>query len=216
MTDWRAWFQQSVDSSGDSIAASHYDSERSFRVRQRAILNWIGAVRGLNILDVGPGAGHFSQPLTVDNRVYGVDFVPDMLAYCANKGIAPIQADGLRLPFPSASMDIVICVGVLQHIDDTGAFMAELLRVRKPDGQLYLDTLNADSLVRKLYYALTPHEEFMHTYKMPDLMRRFRALAPSTAVNGATLYYPLPGYRRVGERVGLSRYLSTAFVIRVG
>jgi ubiquinone/menaquinone biosynthesis C-methylase UbiE len=216
MTDWQAWFQQAVEEGGDSPAASHYDSLRSFRVRQRMILDWIGDVHGKTILDVGPGAGHFSQPLTRHNQVIGLDFVPTMLHYAANKGMLPVQANGMQLPFESESMDIVICVGVLQHIDDTESFIKELLRVRKPDGQVYLETLNRDSLVRKLYYLLPWNHEFMHTYQMGELMGQFRRLAPQADVNVAEIYYPLPSYRRVGRNPGVSRYLSTAFAIRIG
>jgi ubiquinone/menaquinone biosynthesis C-methylase UbiE len=213
--NWREWFQDSVDERGDTIAASHYDSNRAFKVRQRAVLDWLGEVRGLKILDVGPGAGYFCQPLTQHNTVVGVDFIPKMLKYSANKGLLPAQADGLHLPFASGTFDAVICVGVLQHIDASTDFLAELLRVTKSDGQIYLETLNGDSLVRWLYYRLTPNKEFMHTYRIPDLVGRFKKLAPQRGANAATVYYPLPGYRRVGSAPGLSRYLSTAFVIRV-
>ena len=216
MTDWQTWFQQSVSQSGDSLEASHYDSARSFRIRQRLVLDWLGEVRGRRILDVGPGAGHFCAPLTAQNTVFGVDFVPDMLKFSANKGLLPAQADGMRLPFAAQSMDVVICVGVLQHIERSSDFLKELLRVRKSDGQLYLVTLNGDSLVRWLYYRLTPNQEIMLTYSMPDLLTRFRDFAPEARVEAAAIYYPLPGYRRVGTHPGISRYFSTALGIRVG
>lgn len=215
VTDWKAWFRQSVEKSGDSPAASHYDSLRSFRVRQRAVLDWLGDLRGMTILDVGPGAGHFSQPLTAHNTVIGIDFVPQMLKYAANKGLLPVQGDGLELPFPSAAFDVVICVGVLQHIDQSSSFIKELLRVRKPKGQLFLDTLNSESWVRWLYYKLTPFEEIMHTYQMEVLIQRFKLFAPDSEVSAAEIYYPLPGYRRIGDQPGISRHLATSFIIRV-
>src|SRR5690606_32632375 len=110
--NWREWFQQSVDERGDSIAASHYDSDRAFLIRQRAVLEWLGDVRGLRILDVGPGAGHFCQPLTAHNQVIGLDFVPTMLTYSAQKGLLPVQGNGLELPFADKTFDALICVGV--------------------------------------------------------------------------------------------------------
>ncbi len=212
MTDWQRWFQDTVTRSGDSVAASHYDSQRSFRVRQRAVLGWLGPVRSQTIVDVGPGAGHFCAPLTAHNRVIGVDFVPQMLHYAANKGLLPTQGDALNLPLASHSADAVICVGVLQHIDPHSALLRELLRVCRPDGAVYLVTLNRDSLVRGLYYRLTRAPEIMHTYRMTDLMDE---LTPLATVNAAPIYYPLPGFRRVRGRPGLSRYLSTAFALRI-
>lgn len=214
MTDWLSWFQESVDAHGDSVESSHYDSARSFYTQQRAVLNWIGDVKDKKILDLGPGTGHFSQSLTVQNTVIGVDFVPQMLHFCAEKGILPVQANGMTLPFATGSMDIIICAGVLQHIDDAVSFLRELLRVRKPDGQLYLTTLNQESLARRLYYTLTPNVETMHTYQLPTLTQKLRQLAPSAKVESTVIYYPLPGYRRANTY--LDRLLSTAFTVRVG
>lgn len=213
MTDWAGWFQDSVSQFGDSVESSHYDSARSFYTQQRLVLNWIGEVRGKTILDLGPGTGHFSQTLTAQNTVIGVDFVPQMLKFCAEKGFWVVQANGMTLPLPDQSMDIIICAGVLQHIDDSVSFLKELLRVRKPDGQLYLTTLNKDSIVRRLYYLLTPNVETMHSYEVPALAQTLQQLAPQAKIESAMIYYPLPGYRHTDSIV--DRLLSTAFTLRV-
>ncbi len=214
MTDWLNWFQESVSEHGDSVESSHYDSARSFYTQQRAVLNWMGEVRGKKILDLGPGTGHFSHTLTAHNTVIGLDFVPQMLHFCATKGLLPVQANGMILPLPSDSIDIVICAGVLQHIDDARAFLKELLRVRKPDGQIYLTTLNQESLARKLYYQLTSHVETMHTYQMATLTHMIHQLEPSAKVDSTVIYYPLFGFRRADTP--LDRLLSTAFTLRIG
>jgi ubiquinone/menaquinone biosynthesis C-methylase UbiE len=213
--NWQEWFQEAVSESGDSIAASRYDSVRSFRLQQGLILNRLGPVKGRRILDVGPATGHFAEALTAHNTVIGIDFVADMLGFAAQKGLLPVQGDGLALPFPDQSMDVVICVGVLQHISQPEAFLRELLRVKKPGGQVFLLTLNQQSLVRWLYYKLTPHTEMMHTYRLGDLLALCQRLAPGDQVEGACVYYPLPLGRWLGPRPGLSRYLSTAIAVRV-
>ncbi len=213
MTDWAGWFHDSVSQFGDSVESSHYDSARSFYTQQRLVLNWIGEVRGKIILDLGPGTGHFSQSLTAQNTVIGVDFVPQMLKFCAEKGFWVVQANGMTLPLPDQSMDIIICAGVLQHIDDSLSFLKELLRVRKPDGQLYLTTLNQDSIVRRLYYLLTPNVETMHAYEAPTLAKTLQQLSPESKIESAMIYYPFPGYRHAASVV--DRLLSTAFTLRV-
>lgn len=213
MIDWANWFQDSVSQFGDSVESSHYDSARSFYTQQRLVLNWIGEVRGKTILDLGPGTGHFSQTLTARNTVIGVDFVPQMLKYCTEKGFQVIQANGMTLPLPAQSMDIIICAGVLQHIDDSLSFLKELLRARKPDGQIYLTTLNKESIVRRLYYLLTPNVETMHSYEVRHLTQTLQQLSPESKVESAMIYYPLPGYRHTDS--GIDRLLSTAFTLRV-
>ncbi len=215
MTHWRAWFQDTVSSAGDSIAASHYDSQRSFRARQRLVLDWIGDLQGKIVVDIGPGAGHFCAPLALHNRVIGVDFVPQMLQYAANKGLVPVQGDAHSLPVASARADVVICVGVLQHSDQPDELLRELLRICKPGGTIYLVTLNRESLVRYLYYRLTLADEIMHTYRMVDLMERFEIMGPGVQAQAGAIYYPFVGVRRVGRHPGASRWLSTAFALRV-
>lgn len=216
MTNWHDWFSGLVAENGDSPEAAHYDSVRSFEIRQRLVLDWIGNVQNKTILDIGAATGHFSQPLAAQNTVIGADFVAEMLGYAANKGLLPLLADGMKLPLQDKSVDIIICVGVLQHIDNIEHFFRELLRVKKPDGQLYLVTLNQDSWVRKLYYMLPSNQETMHTYQIPQLVRLVSEIAPQEAVDSGVIYYPAPGYRRVGRQPGLSKFLSTAFCIRVG
>lgn len=211
MTHWQTWFQDSVDQSGDTIASAHYDSDRSFRLNQRAVLDRLGDIRGQTILDVGPATGHFAQPLTQHNQVIGIDFVGDMLTYAANKGLIPVQGDGMQLPMPDASVDVVICVGVLQHVSDPAAFVRELLRVRKPNGQVFIQTLNRQSLVRWLYFLLTREVQIMPTFTIAQVA----AYIPHNNVDAATLYYPLPLYRWVGVRPFVSQYLSTSFVLHV-
>lgn len=215
MTEWRTWFQRSVDESGDTIAAAHYDSDRSFRLNQRSVLERLRGIKGQWILDIGPATGHFCQPLTHDNRVIGVDFIRDMLKFAQGRGLIPVQGDGLHLPFGTASMDVVICVGVLQHIDQTDAFLQELLRVRRPDGQLFLLTLNQQSVVRFIYNTVTRHPQNMHTHAIGDLAARLRRFAPSSQIDAATLYYPLPAYQWVGVKPWVSQYLSTSILLRV-
>lgn len=213
MTNWRDWFQESATQHGDSLAASHYDSARSFYVRQRAVLNRLGNIRGQVILDVGPGSGHFSAQLAYRNTVIGLDFAPTMLTFARKKGLVPVQGDAVALPLPDQSVDVVICIGVMQHIIQPEAFLNELMRVRKPNGHLFLGTLNRESLARWLYYRVTREQEIMHTYRMGDVLAEIGSRAVGVDIDASALYYPLPGFRWVGESPLLSRFLASAFII---
>ena len=107
---------------------------------------WRGAQAGSLYLDVGCGAGTYSRWLADARlRVIGVDYsVPALekarlrdvrIAYCA--------ADASRLPFADATVDGILCFGVLQAVWDSKPFVVELARVLKPEGELWIDALNA-------------------------------------------------------------------------
>jgi SAM-dependent methyltransferase len=46
---------------------------------------------------------------------------------------------GETIPLESASVDLVVCCNVLDHVRDPDAILAEVRRVLKPDGCLFLD-----------------------------------------------------------------------------
>lgn len=50
--------------------------------------------------------------------------------------IAPVQADGIRLPFEDDSFDKIIASEVLEHVADDAAAFDELHRVLRPSGTL--------------------------------------------------------------------------------
>ena len=49
---------------------------------------------------------------------------------------------GERLPVASRSLDCVVCVDVLEHVDDLDAVLQEVARVLKPGGWFLFDTIN--------------------------------------------------------------------------
>lgn len=54
-----------------------------------------------------------------------------------------IRCDGMRLPVATGTVDAVACFETLEHVDDDEAFLAELHRVLRVDGRLFLSTPNA-------------------------------------------------------------------------
>lgn len=51
-----------------------------------------------------------------------------------------VVANAYALPYPDASVDAVLCVAVLEHLEFPDQAVAEIARVLKPGGQAYFDT----------------------------------------------------------------------------
>ncbi|MBC7630517.1 methyltransferase domain-containing protein [Aeromicrobium sp.] len=100
---------------------------------------------GLNVLDLGGGTGSDAVRLAhLGHRVTVVDPSPDALASLHRRGVEAglehtvrgIQGDAADLldHVEQSSIDLVICHGVLEHVDDPGQALATVATVLRPGG----------------------------------------------------------------------------------
>lgn len=104
---------------------------------------------GLVFLDVGCGSGiglSWAAEHLPRARRLGIDVSEHALEHCRGLGAELAIASADKLPYPSDSVDLAICVDVLQHLPSHDGALAEVHRVLKPGGNFYVRT-NARSLV---------------------------------------------------------------------
>lgn len=121
---------------------------------------------GLNILEVGSGAGRFSKVLLENTKsfVYSVDYSDAVTANFKNHGeIAPdrfklFQASVYEMPFSDDSFDKVFCFGVLQHTPDIKKSIEALVNKTRPGGEIVVDFYPINGWWTKLHakYILRP------------------------------------------------------------
>jgi SAM-dependent methyltransferase len=118
-------------------------------------LDRLRVTAGMTVLDVGCGRGRHSlallqrgcSVLAMDVNLSDLRYTRYLLtattpdaSHQAPGAISPwyvvVQGDALRLPFPTACFDRIICSEVLEHVADPGQTTAELARVLKPGGFL--------------------------------------------------------------------------------
>ncbi|MGI8582245.1 MAG: class I SAM-dependent methyltransferase [Chitinophagaceae bacterium] len=100
---------------------------------------------GKCILEVGSGAGRFSQIILdfTDAELYSVDYSNAVEANYKNNGannrLKLFQASIYELPFAPAQFDKVICLGVLQHTPNVERSVKELIDMAKPGSEVIVD-----------------------------------------------------------------------------
>jgi SAM-dependent methyltransferase len=136
---------------------------------ERCIGASVSSLRGLRILEVGCGAGRFTELLVAGGAlVHAIDLSRAVDVNRANIGPAPnyrvAQADLLAAPFPDGSFDYVICLGVLQHTPSPEESIRALWRKLRLGGTLVVDhytwslsrATKLDSLLRPIIKRLPP------------------------------------------------------------
>lgn len=65
-----------------------------------------------------------------------------------------MKADLRHLPFRSTAFSTVVCMGMLHLFDDAAGIVSALLRVARPDGQVFLTSLVAETAIGTRYLSL--------------------------------------------------------------
>jgi len=101
---------------------------------------------GKNVLEVGSGAGRFTQ-IVLDftkANLYSIDYSDAVSANYRNNAhhgdrLHLFQASIYEMPFPDNSFDKVFCFGVLQHTPDFKKSVKNLVDKAKPGGEIAVD-----------------------------------------------------------------------------
>jgi SAM-dependent methyltransferase len=101
------------------------------------------------ILEIGCGNGWNMSRFTQSGKTaFGLDTVPERVELAQAHGPS-LLADGLRLPFADASLDLIYIQHVLHHIGDVERALAEVRRCLRPGGVLFLvETVEDNPIIR--------------------------------------------------------------------
>lgn len=110
----------------------------------RCLRGNLASLKGKKVLEAGSGAGRFTEILLKYGAiVHSFDYSNAVEANAKNNGdhenLVLVQADIRKIPFPKASYDYVICLGVLQHTPNPEESIKCLWEMVRPGGALVVD-----------------------------------------------------------------------------
>lgn len=164
----------------NKFAATQVDKTSKLQISKTrffAETNWDKEdLAGKNILEVGSGAGRFTQILLdhTNANIYSVDYSNAVEANYQNNGphnrLHLFQASIYEMPFAKAQFDKVLCLGVLQHTPSFEKSVQALIEMVKPGGELVVDFYGINGAWTKLHakYMYRPltkkmsHERLYH------------------------------------------------------
>lgn len=128
-----------------AFRGEHTDPERFYGLMASDTVAQLGAYTGLSgatVIDVGSGSGFLTRELRAAGaRCAGVDCdAGEMTAFGPATG--SVLGSALELPFRSDGADVCLSSNVLEHVADPWRMAAEMVRVTRPGGLVYLSFTN--------------------------------------------------------------------------
>lgn len=134
---------------------------------------------GSEILEVGMGIGIFTEKLLTRGKVFGVEIVPEFLEEArrrlgARPGLEYLVAD-IGSPEPPDSLrgrafDTIVCMNVLEHIENDRGTLSRFLGLLKPGGKLILVV----PAHRWLFNPLDSHDGHFRRYEAAELNEKLK------------------------------------------
>jgi SAM-dependent methyltransferase len=172
------WSESLTTMHEDATGEGTHPIDVASRRRARAVVkrHLRAAASGAVLLEVGCSSGYLLPELIADwpgSLVIGSDFIIGPLQRLAERRPEQplLQFDLVKCPLPSASVDAVVLLNVLEHIEDDGAALAQVARILKPGGVAAIEVPAGP----ELYDVYDKHLQHFRRYRMSDLCRAIEA-----------------------------------------
>lgn len=184
------------------------------------LLRYTGDLSDKLVFDNGCGLGALSFKISENGAYcYGLDISDSRLGVAQNRNNQHIgnranfiKGDCHNLPIESNAFDVVVSIGVMEHVDNHQSFMLEMIRILKPGGIFYLvcgpnKRIPFDSKYHKIQVV-----------KYPDPKEMIKTISPHMAqVNRH--WGDVVEYRLRNQKATLSKYslfhVSVYFAISI-
>lgn len=136
------FYEEFFNDNDYEVMGSGGDLRRQYRGEVLRAAAWARMEPGARVLDVGCGTGDNLRCIwREDARFFGLEY--SAATTQAARRLLGDRADvqvgsATEIPFEDASVDLALCIEVLEHIDDHEKALAEIWRVLRPGAHLIL------------------------------------------------------------------------------
>jgi ubiquinone/menaquinone biosynthesis C-methylase UbiE len=189
-----------------TAAGDHYMDRASRRHTLNQLRRWLTAEAPV-IMDIGCSSGSMLKLLVGEFRegsILGADYVRGPLEALATSlpGIPLLQFDLTACPLPDNSLDGIVLLNVLEHIEDDRAALANVARILKPGGIAIIEVPAAPNLYDIYDRQLLHHRR----YRMKELIQKVSGQGLRILARSHLGFFLYPAFWAVKKRS--RRYLA--------
>jgi len=218
----------------DALASRWWDPEGEFRPLHEINplrLDWIRrhvTLADAKIVDIGCGGGILAEAMAAANAmVTGIDMAEGPLAVArlhqheSDAQIDYRQATAEELAAAEAGKyDVVTCLEMLEHVPDPASIIISASRLLKPDGVLFLSTINrnpksfalailgAEYILRMLPRGTHEYKKFI---KPSEMATQLRACGMRVSDTSGMTFNPLRKHYSLGRDIDVNYLLTARF-----
>ncbi|MDO8592347.1 MAG: class I SAM-dependent methyltransferase [bacterium] len=139
-------------------------------------------VKGKVVLDLACGSGYGARILAIAGavKVIAIDVSREAIEY-ANKNFAHENidyriGDAQALDLPDKSIDIITSFETIEHLADQHKYLAELKRVVKPNGLVFISTPNREASTGKNPFHVQEYDKQEFTGLLKQHFKSYRVV----------------------------------------
>jgi SAM-dependent methyltransferase len=154
------------------------EQDRSHIRSQLALIKAEYAIRDCSVMELGCGFGANLELFKQDNAVSGIEGLASAVVEAQSRNLRVVQGDlESKLEIESGTIDWVLCLDVLEHLEHPFDLMVEIRRILRDSGRAILNVPNhfsASGRVRLLFGSgLDVHGFFPEAHEWDNPHLRF-------------------------------------------
>lgn len=198
------------------------------RFKDRHILNLLQPIVGKNVLDIGCGIGYLSSLFSSQGaKVFGVDVEPTAIEFCKKYVSGQFQeSSAYNLPFGNDTFDYIVLADVIEHLENPGKALKEIVRVGKNGSQLVVSTPHLKGWLSGTWVLSLLHEEedkHMADHEgggysvgsLSELMKNHSINPNTIRITNPYISQLFIGLTKLGYKTGKKRYSSQSELISI-